>query len=237
MYDRWYSHGSLGLDPDDRVTVSRSSDWKNGSGLLIPRPLTATSLRRSSDKVITFIAGLHAMYERSESDRYPCQSKLLPIPTVRCAVRIGSMNNHYPRTVAECVVPGRKYKPAVLRAVRAFAKSKPFMGTIAERQEKFKALNTAIAAAYNVLEPRLVFETDESQDSGSSCFVPASKTIILRGRLSVVTLLHEIGHSVFGRSERKACRWSLNLFRRCFPRSWARLQFEGHVVRAEGREG
>ena len=144
---------------------------------------------------------------------------------------------NYPRTAAECLDPHRKYKPAVLRAVKAFARSKPFVGTVVERQEKFKALNTALAAAYNVPEPCLIFQTDETRDSGSSCFVPASRTIILRGRLSVVTLLHEIGHSLFGRSERRACRWSLNLFRRCFPRSWARLQFEGHVVRAEGREG
>lgn len=147
------------------------------------------------------------------------------------------MKTHYPRTVAECLDPHRKYKPAVLRAVRAFASSKPFTGTIAERQEKFKALNTALAAAYGVTEPCLIFQTDESQDSGSSCFVPASKTIFLRGRLSAVTMLHETGHALFGKSERKACRWSLNLFRRCFPRSWARLRFEGHVVRAEGREG
>ena len=76
-----------------------------------------------------------------------------------------------------------------------------------------------------------MFETDKTADSGSSCYSPATDTIILRGRLSVVSFLHEWGHHLFGRSEYKASGWSLNLFRRIFPRSWARLRFDGHMVR------
>jgi hypothetical protein len=142
------------------------------------------------------------------------------------------MRSQYPRSVEECLDANRKYKPAVLRAVKAFAKSKPFTGTIAERQEKVRTLNDALAGAYEVPSPRLVFETDEQRDSGSSCFVPASDTIILRGRMSVVSYLHEFAHFRFGRSERTACRLSINLFRRFFPRSFARCRFDGHMLRA-----
>jgi hypothetical protein len=62
-----------------------------------------------------------------------------------------------------------KFKPAVLRAVRLFAKKKPWRGSVEERQEKFRWLDRALAEAYGVEEPRVVFGTDESKDSGSSC--------------------------------------------------------------------
>lgn len=148
------------------------------------------------------------------------------------------MKNHYPQAVEECLDPDRTYKVSVLLAVKTFKRSKPWRGTVAERQQKFRTLNADLAGAYDLPIPRLVFETDENEDSGSSCFVPSSDTIILRGRLSVVSFLHEFAHfRFFGRSEREACRWSLNLFRRTFPRSWARLRFEGHVVRTSERRG
>ena len=55
--------------------------------------------------------------------------------------------------------------------------------------------------------------------------------ITMRGRLSVVTYLHEFAHAL-GRGERGACRWSLNLFRRVFPEQCARLRADGHTVRS-----
>lgn len=144
----------------------------------------------------------------------------------------GMSTRDYPSSVEEVLDPNKRYRRAALRAVKAFARSKPYVGTIAERKAKFRILNAALAAAYDLPAPRLVFETNETRDSGSSCFVPANDTIILRGRLSVVSYLHEFAHFRFGRSEVQACRWSINLFRRCFPRSWVRVTFEGHMVRA-----
>jgi hypothetical protein len=139
---------------------------------------------------------------------------------------------NYPRSVADVLNPRKCYKPAVIRAVRRFAKMKPWRGTIEERQEKFRWLNRALAEAYGVEEPQLVFGTDESRDSGSSCYLPGLRTIILRGRLSVVSYLHEFAHFLYGRSERTACAWSVNLFRRAFPKSFARCRSDGHMLRA-----
>src|SRR5688572_23068258 len=104
------------------------------------------------------------------------------------------MSTNYPRTVAEVLNPQKRFKPDVLRAVRAFARSKPWRGSVAERQDKFRMLNAALAAAYAIEPPQLVFGTDEAHSSGSSCYMPAMDTMMLRGRLSVVTFLHEWGH-------------------------------------------
>lgn len=142
------------------------------------------------------------------------------------------MSINYPRTVAEVLDSKKQYKPAVLRAVRAFARSKPWRGTVPERQGKFRSLHAALAAAYGVPAPILVFETDDAVGSGASSYSPATDTIAVCGRLSVVTFLHEWGHRLFGRSERKAVSWSINLFRRCFPKSFAHCGHDGHMLRA-----
>lgn len=139
----------------------------------------------------------------------------------------------YPQSVSEVIDLTAKYRPAVLAAVRRFAASKPYRGTLEERRAKFATLNRELAAAYDVEPPILVFEGDGTGDSGASCYSPATRTITMRGRLSMISLTHEWSHFRHGRSERKACHWSLNLFRRCFPTSWQRLRFEGHMVRRD----
>jgi hypothetical protein len=138
--------------------------------------------------------------------------------------------NDYPATVSEVLDASMKFKPAVLAAVRAYARSKPWRGTLEERRQKIRALYTALAAAYGIPTPTLVFGDHGEGDSGRSCCIPAMGTVILRGKNSCISALHEF-HHLLGNNEREACRWSLNLFRRCFPRSWSRLRFEGHMAR------
>lgn len=143
--------------------------------------------------------------------------------------------NNYPASVNEIIVAGKKYNPAALRAVKRFAKSKPWQGTLEERHEKLRQLNVELAAAYGVQPPALVFRSGGSDgDSGASCYIPGARIIILRGKLSVITYLHEFAHHLYGHDEQIACRWSVNLFRRCFPKSWTKVKFDGHMVRRTG---
>jgi hypothetical protein len=135
---------------------------------------------------------------------------------------------NYPATVSEVLDLSMKFKPAALRAVRAFARSKPWRGTFAERWDKFMALRQVLSEVYGIA-PILEFRGRESGSSGSSCYVPGRNTIILRGRLSVVTFLHEFAHAR-GADEQQACPWSINLFRRCFPRSFGRCRAVGHTL-------
>jgi hypothetical protein len=139
---------------------------------------------------------------------------------------------NYPASVQEVLRPRRKYRPAVLRAVKAFARSKPWQGRLSERREKFRAVHLALCQEYGLAVP-LVFSNFEGF-SGGSCYVPATRTILLAGRLSVVTYLHEFGHAL-GKDERQTCIWSINLFRRCFPRSYGRCRHRGHVLEAPPR--
>ena len=139
------------------------------------------------------------------------------------------MSDTYPATVAEVLNPQMKFKPDALRAVKRFARSKPWQGTASERKAKFRRLNKQLAVAYGIPKPRLAFVQVEGGLPGNGCYRPLGHAITLYGRLSVVTYLHEFGHAR-GYGERGACRFSINLFRRLFPRSFARCRPVGHVL-------
>lgn len=129
---------------------------------------------------------------------------------------------HYPATVAEVLDDRITYRPQALAAVRRLARAKPWRGTPTERFAKLQACLRELAAAYGIDCPRLMIGSVD-------CYVPAANLIQLTPGLSVVTLLHEFGHAR-GFDERQTCRWSINLFRRCFPRSFAACRQDGHCL-------
>lgn len=132
---------------------------------------------------------------------------------------------NYPATVAEVLSDRMKFHPAALAGVRALARAKPWQGTAAERRRKLELCLDALAAAYRIRRPKLLFGVPGTVD----CYVPLTHTIYLSDRMSVVTFLHEFGHAR-GFDERQTCRWSLNLFRRCFPRSYGRCRHVAHTL-------
>ena len=134
----------------------------------------------------------------------------------------------YPTTVV--LDPAVRYKHGIKAAVRRGARSRLWQGTIEERKAKFLSLHADLCRVY-AKTTTLEFATLDGGCSGRSYYSPAIDKIVIVGRLSVVTYLHEFAHTVFGSSERQACRWSINLFARCFPKSWAKTITDGHMVR------
>jgi hypothetical protein len=136
---------------------------------------------------------------------------------------------NYPSTVTEVLTPRVHFKPATIEAVKQFARSKPWRGSLEERQAKFNAMHASLCGVYGKATT-LTFGDLDGGDSGASHFSPAQNEITLCGRLSVTTYLHEFAHAL-GRGERGAVRWSVSLFKRCFPRSFRRCRHEGHMLR------
>jgi len=139
----------------------------------------------------------------------------------------GSAANPYPRTVRESIDDSMRFKRATVEAVKAFANAKPWRGNVAVRLNKMREAARALAAAYGTTTPTI------KATRGADCYSPSERTIYLNtsdGGPSVITFLHEFAHHL-GRDERGACRWSLNLFKRNFPRSFARLVPDGHTLR------
>jgi hypothetical protein len=101
---------------------------------------------------------------------------------------------NYPRSVAEVLDPQMKFNRAALAAVRAFAASRPYRQNAQRREQLVRELCEALSAAYEIAMPRLVFAWSQGSSS-SSCYRPLLHQIELRGRFSVVTLLHEFTHA------------------------------------------
>jgi len=135
----------------------------------------------------------------------------------------------YPETVVEVLDDHMRFNLVALKAVREFHEAEPWRGSLDERKDKFRRLNRALSSAYDITEPRLVFGRIDGSSSGASHYMPSLHRITLVGKLSVVTFLHEFGHAR-GMNERRTATWSLNLFRRWFPRQFARLIHRGHML-------
>ncbi len=140
------------------------------------------------------------------------------------------MMRNYPETVIEVLDDDVSYPDGVVEAVGVFAEAAPWSGSLKLRKRKFQQLNRDLAGACGINEPTLAFiHLDGGHSSGSSSYRPRDHRIVMVGKLSVVTFLHEFGHAL-GFNERETCRWSINLFRRCFPRQYARLIHIGHTL-------
>ena len=144
---------------------------------------------------------------------------------------------NYPRTVAE-VVANVRYRRGVISAVRAFKRSKPYRGMRRPRVSKFRRLLTDLSRVYGIEIPSFEFRPCRlptgRTGNGRCCRSSGERTrITLFGKLSVVTFLHEFAHAL-GHDERKACRWSINLFRRVFPVLASRCDARGHMLIARG---
>lgn len=131
-----------------------------------------------------------------------------------------------PQRVEDVLDDNATFEPAALAAVRELARAKPWQGDDAARLEKLNACAARLAAAYGheVWTVRL----------GSAPAVDQSARVVVLTKPSVVTFLHFMaaarGLSPFG-----CFRWSVNIFRRCFPRSFARCEHVGPFLVAAGR--
>src|SRR4051812_10573912 len=108
----------------------------------------------------------------------------------------------YPQNLADVLDPPVVFRRRTLAAVRQFARSKPWRGSQEEREAKLLALHRELCAVYGKTTS-LRFGVLDGADSGSSFYSPARDEIVLTGRLSVVTLLHEFAHAL-GKDEREA---------------------------------
>ena len=137
-----------------------------------------------------------------------------------------------------------RFTAGMTRATRAFAKSKPWRGTVAERAAKFADYHAAVAAENELTTELVVLEqtiTDRSGASGSSGLVYMNengeptrqeterRAIVMAGRLSVVTYLFLVGLAL-GYKRTEAMKFAVNLFRQRFPRSFAACRFEGGLL-------
>jgi hypothetical protein len=87
---------------------------------------------------------------------------------------------------------------------------------------------TALKHLIHLLSPNVYTVSGETY-----CYIPNHQPLIMLDteNPSILSTLHEIGHARYGSSELKACRFSVWLFKICFPRSFEQLSWDGHMLK------
>lgn len=88
-----------------------------------------------------------------------------------------------------------------------------------------KILITFLSKIHNKNPPTVLL------DANIDYYNVPTKTIFLSYKNpSIISALHETAHHLFGSSEKKACQWSIWLFKECFPDSYKKLNWKGHLL-------
>ena len=137
------------------------------------------------------------------------------------------MPSNYPtkETILEVEL---KYKPALLSAIKEWKRTvwkEAKDSTPMNRFDALKALVMIMATHYN--KP---VDVHYVPDLASCCYVPLTKTICMNRSLSIISTMHEFAHHLYGEDETKACKWSVWLFKKTFPKSYEQLTWEGHML-------
>jgi hypothetical protein len=127
-----------------------------------------------------------------------------------------------------------RYPRETHRALREFARSKPWRGSREERIAKFQAVHVRLCEIYS-LSTRLQFKGKREHTSVASQYDRRRNTIVMRDRLSVVTYLHLFAYAIDCRGA-EVVKWSVNLFKRRFPISFGRCRFVGHLLVLESEQ-
>lgn len=130
----------------------------------------------------------------------------------------------YP-TKEEILAKEHKFRPGVLAAIKGWKVEQYHGWRDRPEHEKMEALRQLVADIAVIYDRPVRLEHGDFDH-----YCRANETIYLF-RPSIVTALHELGHHLKGSSELAACRFSVWLFKKAFPRSFERLHFEGHLLR------
>ena len=142
-----------------------------------------------------------------------------------------SMFPNYP-TQEEIMNSPVKHKKETLKAVKGWRQlvwKEVKNGNPREKFDGLARLINIISMVYN--KPCIVIFEPDGQ---IGCrYNPVTKTIVIDRSLSIVSTLHELAHHLFGENEKIACRWSIWLFKKVWPKAFAKLRWEGHLLKRQ----
>ena len=119
------------------------------------------------------------------------------------------------------------YPEKVVDAIKEYRSHHIWKIPLKEKISYTKKLFYELCKIYKI-DGNIVFRIDETADDSFRSFC-SGVTVVLVGKFSVITFLHEFGH-LLGGDETEAVRWSINLFKKIFPRSFSQLTESGHLL-------
>ena len=128
----------------------------------------------------------------------------------------------------------------VVEALKQFREMNPWRGSDEERFTKFTWLHDRLNQIYGLNVKFISLVKKPYRSSEDSVYDPLTNTIVLVGRWSVITFLHEWGHVLDHSSkwhyklplhgEHWAVAFSTTLFKHVFPDKYAKLKKTGHML-------
>ena len=143
-------------------------------------------------------------------------------------IRCGQGADSYP-TREEILDGDPKHKASVIKMVKQWKKETWWEARKGAQPIKFQALSDIISNIASEIYKKPV-DVEYNPETYSCAYSPARNVIIINSSLSVISALHELAHHLFGASEKKACIWSVHLFRKTFPTAYSRLEWDGHMM-------
>jgi len=138
--------------------------------------------------------------------------------------------NNYPATVDEILSDDYQFKKGTVTALKLFKKQRTYKYPTEVRLAGMRLLVVRICKVHGIQPPKVLARNIDGSFSGSSSYSFAKHEIVMQGKLSIITLLHELAHCIYGASETQAVRWSVNLFRQVYPEQYANLTHQGHCL-------
>ena len=119
------------------------------------------------------------------------------------------------------------------------AKASKWAGDFDRRFAAIGACLGELCDAYGLERYQLTHVGSRTGCSGDSRLRRELRRVELTGRLSVVTMLHLFAKARWGHrgltAHVQAMRWSLNIFKRCFPKSYSRCRLVGGLLVNDAR--
>ena len=136
--------------------------------------------------------------------------------------------NRYPTKEEILAEPLPTHKIALLRAIKVW-KKQVWAVSRGSMEDKNRALESLVNTMADVYDKPCNFTVNLRLPS--PCYRTDSRTIVMNASASVISTMHEFAHHLFGHDETKACRWSVHLFRKTFPKAYAQLVWDRHTLR------
>jgi len=103
-----------------------------------------------------------------------------------------------------------------------------------EKNKSLKKLIFKIVDKYTIFPQTNPTKVEIQKNKDPCCEIngiTGVNTIFLdQNKPSIISTLHELAHALFGESELKACRWSIWLFKKTFPKSYEDLKWDKHML-------
>jgi hypothetical protein len=120
------------------------------------------------------------------------------------------------------------FMPEVVDAVNEFKRTSPYSRGDDNRWNGLCRLLFRLNSHYKTVVS-LAYIEDDKKTSLRSRFIIDRNIIVMVGKLSLITFLHEYFHAL-GLNEHYAVKYSVSLFKKCFPEAYEKLYSYQHCL-------